>query len=611
MSTSSRTLLVNPPWYCLQNQRASFIPLGIAYIAGVLKAAGHDVQILDGEQLLGRLTLDPSIPPPGIVVSSIDRYLSFHDPDSGVWEVLAREILTLAPRIVGFSMWTASFQSVINAATHLKKLDPSIIIVVGGIHATIDPMSVIKHSVVDFVVCGEGEQASLKLWDLMSGGEANIRLESTKIEGVWTRLNGNVWNGGKTPLKDDIDDIPFPNYEVVRDLSVQSIAGIITARGCPFGCSFCASQALWTKRVRYRAIAECIRELAYYRSRFDLRKFRINDDTFCLNKDRVKEFCAQLTQLGDTWEFMVDANVNNLDRETISILRRAGCTQINFGIESVAPRIRELFINKRVNLDHAIAMVDEMYRVGIISSVYFMTGFPGETVEELEATISFMEKLRAANNIWSIVSPYPGTALYEYCTANGYLRQLPELHLMHHSLATSMAAIGPKIYGSIIGRIENIVESLSSSGRRRLEHVVDRIDTEQVGTHPWAALDTLEVLTSDHCGCVDELVLTEAGDIAASGWAHNPLLKKPADHVVVLVDGKAFGFNRVCYERPDVADALGNQRLLRTGWRVIIPAEAGGIDPSLLAFVAVSNNLPVGFLENRFNQPHCGRDVGL
>ncbi|MGO8880156.1 MAG: B12-binding domain-containing radical SAM protein [Desulfomonilaceae bacterium] len=611
MANSTRTVLVNPPWYCFQNQPASYLPLGIAYIAGVLTAAGHEVQIVNGEQLLAPLTIDPSIQRPGIVVSSIERYESFHDPNSFVWKILAKEILASAPRIVGFSMWTASYQSVINTAMVLKELDPNIITVVGGIHPTIDPLSVINHPVVDFVICGEGEQAAPKLWELIST-DANFQRESTKIEGVWTKLNGEVWNGGKSSLIDRIDDIPFPNYEVVKDLSVQSIAGIITSRGCPFGCSFCASEAMWTKRVRYREIGECIRELAYYRSKFDLRKFRVNDDTFCLNRDRVKEFCDQLVALfGHTWEFMVDANVNSLDSETVSFLKMAGCTQINFGIESVAPRIRQLFINKKVDLDHAKKMVEEMYRVGIISSVYFMTGFPGETEAELEATILFMEELGATNNIWSIVSPYPGTSMYEYCIANGYLRKVSELHLMHHSLATNMAAIDPKRYGALIRLIEGGVGSLLNRGHFRLEHVVDRINTDTVATIPWSTLNKVKPLTDNSCGCVDELVLRDDGEVAASGWAYNPLLFKPAECVVIFVEGRSVGITKVRYERPDVANALGDKRLQRTGWKVIMAVGNAKIAPSSFNFVAVSDNLPVGFLENRFNQTHCGRDVGL
>ncbi len=78
MLQSTNTVLINPAWHCLQNQRTSFIPLGLAYVAGTLTSAGHTVQILDGDRILSGLTIDPSVQPPGILIPSIERYLAFH-----------------------------------------------------------------------------------------------------------------------------------------------------------------------------------------------------------------------------------------------------------------------------------------------------------------------------------------------------------------------------------------------------------------------------------------------------------------------------------------------------------------------------------------------------
>jgi len=600
MSESTKTVLVNPAWHCLQNHRASFIPLGLAYIAGTLTSAGHEVQIVDGDRLLARHTIDPSIPQPGILVSSMERYLAFHDAEAPIWHILAREILALNPDIVGFSIWTASFQSVMNTAKALKQLRPALTIVAGGIHPTIDPLSVIQNPCIDFAICGEGEQAARQLWDILARS-ASPFVESAGIPGVWTRVNGRIRNGGKTSLMECIDDLPFPNYETVKDFSVHNIAGIITSRGCPFGCSFCASEAIWTRKVRYRDIDACLQELEHYRARFDLRSFRINDDTFCLQKARVRDFCTKLVErFGNTWDFMVDANVDSLDREKILLLQRAGCRQINFGIESVAPRIRKLFVNKRVNLEHARAMVDEMYAAGIMSGAYFMTGFPGETVEELEDTAAFMETLTATHNIWSIVSPYPGTPLHAYCLYHGYGREISPLHLMHHSLETNMAAIEPARYREILERIEERVESLSNYSRLKMK-LVDMVDPEDIAAEYLPALEQASIQTGRHCGYVDELVPT-IGEWSASGWAYDPATLEPADKVIVYRNGRPYGSVRVHFERPDVAKALGRERLERSGWRAIIPAAFPDMKREKLDFVASCNRQLVGYLNNAFKQ---------
>ena len=600
MPESTRTVLVNPAWHCLQNHRTSYIPLGLAYVAGTLTSAGHEVEIVDGDRVLARHTLDPAIPEPGILVSSIDRYLEFHDPQSPIYEILAREILARNPRIVGFTVWTASFQSVINTANVLKKFRPDIIIVAGGIHATIDPAGVMQQPAIDFVICGEGEAAARQLWDVLARASDPFA-ESTRIAGVWTRLEGRVWKGGKTSLIERIDDLPFPNYDGVRNFSAQNIAGIITSRGCPFGCSFCASESIWTRRVRYRAIDACLDELAYYRERFDLRSFRINDDTFCLKRARLQEFCTRLVaRFGNTWDIMVDANADSLDAEKIRLLKQAGCRQINFGIESVAPRIQKLFVNKRVNKEHAKAVVDEMYGAGIMSGAYFMTGFPGETEEELESTVAFMEELTATQNIWSVVSPYPGTPLHGYSLAHGYLRPVSSLHLMHHSLDSNMADIEPARYRQILGRIEQRVTSLSNYSRLKMK-MADLLDGEDVDHGCGPNLDEGSIQTEKHCGYVDELVST-VSEWSASGWAYYPATLVPADKVVVLHNGKPLGSAPVHFQRSDVAKALGCDRLERSGWRVIIPAVSADMKREELDFVAVSDRQAIGYLNNAFKQ---------
>jgi anaerobic magnesium-protoporphyrin IX monomethyl ester cyclase len=600
MSQSTKTVLVNPAWHCLQNHRASFIPLGLAYIAGTLTSAGHEVQIVDGDRVLASHTIDPSIPQPGILVPAIERYLAFHDPKAPIWGILAREILALDPGIVGFSMWTASFQSVINTAHVLKQLRPDLIIVAGGIHPTIDPMSVMQEAAIDFVVCGEGEQAARQLWERLAHA-ANPFADSARIPGVWTRIDGRIRDGGKASLATAIDDIPIPNYEVVRDFSVHNIAGIITSRGCPFGCSFCASESIWTRKVRYRSIDACLQELGHYRARFDLRSFRINDDTFCLKKDRVQEFCTRLVErFGNSWDFMVDANVDSLDREKILLLKHAGCRQINFGIESVAPRIQKRFVNKRVNLGHAKAMVDEMYAAGIMSGAYFMTGFPDETEEELEATVAFMEELTATHNIWSIVSPYPGTPLHNYSVAHGYRPETSAVHLMHHSLASNMAAMEPGRYREILERIEKRVESLANYSRLKMK-LVDLVDPDDIADEYRLQLENASIQTGKHCGYVDELVPT-LGEWSASGWAYDPATLAPADQVILFHDGRPLGAVPVHFERPDVARALGSERLERSGWRAIIPASSREMKKEKLDFVAAADRRLVGYLNNAFKQ---------
>ncbi len=461
-----KTILINPPWFCLQNRVTSFVPLGLASIAAVLVNEGHDVTILNGEKIAAPHSLIDSVRVPAFFFHDTQRYHRLLDITHPLWTSIGDAIVRHAPAVVGVTMWSGAFISAANVCRVAKDRVPGVITVVGGVHPTLDPRSVVELPEVDFVISGEGETAATKLWRSI-GIESNTHKNTFEIPGVWTRLDGCMHEGGKTELIGDLDLLPSPNYEVVEGERSGRMGGIITARGCPFHCAFCASEAMWTKRVRFRSIEKVIEELAEYRKKYDPPYFRINDDSFCLRKKRVIDFCDQLRdRFGkDKWSFWADANVNSLDEEIVTHLEGAGCTSLAFGIESVAPRIREEFIRKKINLDHAKKMIAFINKTSIESSVYFMTGFPDETESELEATIDFMRETEPGNNQWSIVTPYPGTELHRYALKNGILPDARPEHLTHHSVRTSMANIETRRYERILNEILEIAERIKTKHR--------------------------------------------------------------------------------------------------------------------------------------------------
>jgi anaerobic magnesium-protoporphyrin IX monomethyl ester cyclase len=454
-----KTVLVIPPWFCLQGKSEVFTPLGLASVAGALSKAGHEVVIVNGDAVLRRF-IRPKRRVPLAFFHATREYVRLHDPSLRMWDVLARAILSHQPQVVGISMWTAAYQSALNVCHAIKKVSPCTTIVVGGIHPTVDPHSVIGKPDVDFIVCGEGERASVELWRMIEDGR-DMKTRSTGVQGVWFTDAGVIQEGGQAPLCESLDDFPFPRYDLVDggkpEFSVGGVAtcGIMTSRGCPHGCTFCGSQALWTTRVRYRSIESCMRELEYYRDKLDVGYFRINDDYFGLQKERVLKFCDRLLRrFGPTWGFTVNTCLSTLDEEMVIALERAGCEQLNFGIESVVPRIRKAFVRKEVDLDKAVRMINFVRnRSTIRGAVYFMTGFPHETEEELLQNVTFMRETEPEFSSWSIVSPYPGTPLYNYARANGLLPDCSAIHLMHHSLETSMAQIPRERYAEILREI--------------------------------------------------------------------------------------------------------------------------------------------------------------
>jgi radical SAM superfamily enzyme YgiQ (UPF0313 family) len=461
-----KTLLINPPWYCFQSRESHYVPLGLVYVAGALTTSGYEVKILNGEEVLGPHTLDESTETPVAFFHATDRYVQFHDLSLPIWQVLGEAIARHAADVVGITMWSGAYQSAINTCKLVKTLNPGAITVVGGIHPTLDPLSVIQHSEVDFVVCGEGERAAVELWRLLEEG-GDVHKKAARLRGIWTRVNGKVHEGGKTETIEDLDEIPFPNYEVVVGEPARAVLGLMTARGCPYGCTFCASKEIWGRKVRFRSIESCMDELAHYREKFGLKWFRVNDDSFCLHRVRVLEFCDLLVaRFGHTWSFAIDANVDTLDEEIIDKLVWAGCTGISIGVESVVPRIQKL-CHKYVDLERARRMIAYINQSKIGCGVYFMTGFPHETEEELKQNIRFMEDTRPQNAMWSIVTPYPGTDLHRYAIQEGILPDTSPIHLMHHSIKTSMADIPPERYEELLWRILRIRDRIARKHRLR------------------------------------------------------------------------------------------------------------------------------------------------
>ncbi|MCX7046342.1 MAG: radical SAM protein [Candidatus Sumerlaeota bacterium] len=457
-----KTVLVNPPWFCLQNRDYPLLPLGLASVAGILRKNGHNVVILNGEKILGPQILNPRATTSAAFFHASSQYLEYQDPVHPIWIVLRDAILKESPDIIGLSVWSAAFPAAVNICRAVKARHPRVITVAGGVHPTLDPESVGKLPEIDFVIRGEGEIAACKLWMTLEAGKDVFR-EGAKIPGVWTKIDGCLHDGGTAPLVENLDSIPFPFYQTIGASETLPHLGIVTARGCPFGCSFCASELLWTRRVRYRSIHSCIEELAHLHSQYGMRSFRINDDSFCLKKDRVLEFCGQLTaKFGrGRLPFSIDANASSLDDGILAALERAGCQGVNIGVESVAPRIRRDFIRKPIDTDHVRRIVSRINDGPMTAGVYFMTGFPEETEEELEQTIQFMIEIEPGNSMWSIVTPYPGTELYRYAAEKGILPRADAAHLMHHSVRTSMAAIKPEAYERALWRILGLVDDLA------------------------------------------------------------------------------------------------------------------------------------------------------
>ena len=437
------------------------VHLGLACIAGMLEANGHDVSTVNGDYIVAPL-IGEQAQPESLFHHDTAQYIEHQNPSSPIWDRLAEILLKEEPDVIGVTSWSGAYQSTVNVCKAVKAGRPDVVVVVGGVHATLAPRDFVRIPEVDYVISGEGEHAAKQLWDVIGTG-GNEHRRAAAIKGVWTRLDGELHEGGRTDLIQDLDSLPPPSYRsIIGGASDDFIPGIVTARGCPYRCGFCASEALWTCRVRYRSVDRCIQELVDYDHMYGLRNFRINDDSFCLKKARVLEFCEKLESTFGRMRvrFWADANVGTVDEEILRALERAGCCTLSIGVESVAPRVREAFVRKPIDLDQVRWLVRRLNESRISSGVYFLTGWPGETEEELRMNIDFMQEIKPRFCEWGIVTPYPGTPLYEYARENGILPNIDSFYLMHHSLKTSMAGIPYARHVELLREIDAVSRKL-------------------------------------------------------------------------------------------------------------------------------------------------------
>jgi radical SAM superfamily enzyme YgiQ (UPF0313 family) len=265
----------------------------------------------------------------------------------------------------------------------VRRLLPNTMIIVGGIHPTLLPERTLKDMEADLLVIGEGK---LTFRELISCLKEDRSFQ--KIPGIAYRLNGEIIINPLRPLIDNLDLLPFPARDLIfnpEDFSIN-YGMIFTARGCPSKCIFCASNKLWSRKVRFRSKENILEELKAVIKTHSISYFRFTDDTFTLNKKRTLDLCQLIIdeKLNIAWE--CDTKVKCLDEELLEKMKEAGCIQVNIGVESGSERIRRL-IRKECSIEKIEKAFRLINEVGIEAVAYFMFGFPSETKEDMEKTL--------------------------------------------------------------------------------------------------------------------------------------------------------------------------------------------------------------------------------
>jgi len=381
-----KILLLYPPYtsHVEEKKKGYFPPLGLAYIAAILRNQDHTVRIIDMN----------------IETKSLEELEKICEKEQ--------------PDIVGISSTTITYNTSINILKRIKSVIPSVIRIVGGPHASILPQEFVDYS--DFVVVGEGEYTMLELVKTLENSE-----DPSNIEGLVFKKDGKIVKTGPRPLITGLDNLPFPARDLLHMEAYNDNKGaILTSRGCPFNCIFCNSHLIFGKKFRARNPKNVVDEIEYLVKKYNVHVIRVLDDMFTLNRKRVIEICNEILSRGLNigWELTNGTRVDKVDKELLEKMHEAGCYRIYYGIESGSEKVLKM-LRKGIKLDQVRRVVKWTKEIGIEVGGFFMIGGPGETIETLKETEKFIDELNLDYVHLSIATPYPRTDFWNWVLKNG------------------------------------------------------------------------------------------------------------------------------------------------------------------------------------------------
>ncbi len=392
-----QVLLVHPPNHLVYDKfaRAAIkrLPVGMAYLAAYVEQQGYPVHVLDAEAL-----------------------------DFGFQEIMAH-ITGLKPDVVGFSCTTPLFPSAVVLAEAVKENLPRTAIVLGGPHISALPQGSLEASEsIDFVVSGEGEES---FFELLQAWERSGPFDH--LAGVGFKKQGRALINPPRPYLPDIDALPFPARHLFpldryRDPLHydEPYTLMVTSRGCPFRCIFCASSVTWGRKVRLRSPQNVIAEIAEVVNRYGIRNITFADDTFTLNRERTIDICRRIVKEKFNINFLCSSRLDTIDEERLHWLQKAGCHTITFGIETGNQEIAKV-IRKDVDLSPAPRVFKMVRDYGIAVHSSYIIGNPGDTRETIEQTIQFALDSGTDEAQFSISTPFPGTELWKMAINQGLM----------------------------------------------------------------------------------------------------------------------------------------------------------------------------------------------
>lgn len=427
-----RILLVNPPSGGIYYRIGLFLPpLGLGYLAAVLRQSGHAVDIID-------LNVDKA---------------ALRNPPWEEWD------------LVGISGDTSRHKAALEIARQAKEAGK--IVVLGSYHATFMDEETLRTGYVDYVVRGEGEKIFTELADCLEHhGDVG------KVAGISYLMDGRVVRNPDGPVVSELDSLPYPARESLpmkgyrtKKLSGRILTTLVTSRGCPHNCFFCSSSQFAGTRWRSRHPRQIVDEIEHVVKDYDFGAVAFMDDNFTLNPRRVQEICREIVRRGlDVfWWCFSRADTIVKNEAMVEDMAKAGAKMVFLGLENASQAVLNSY-GKGFTTDVAARAVQILKKYGIRSWGSFIIGGLDETKENIRETVEYAKMLDVDIAEFSILTPFPGTALFQQAHQAGQITSydwdrydgahavLHTSHLTPREIATETI----KAYLSFYGRLSRL-----------------------------------------------------------------------------------------------------------------------------------------------------------
>lgn len=347
----------------------------------------------------------------------------YYKPDHSI-HVIKNLIRLRRPPLIAISCNSYNRFACLMIARIAKEVDPSIHVVLGGVHPTfLDKQILLNYPFVDFVIRNEGEAAFLAL------------VEALRTNGNVSNIAGLSFRDGERFVRNrfesrrvNLDGAPLIDYEYFEAQGIKNDTSrgygarsypVETSRGCPYSCNFCATVGMFGRRLTYRSVNKVMEQITRVPQRKE-RMILFHDMNFTLNKEYVRELCQALIKKDINIPWGCSMRIDLVDADLFQLMKKAGCVTTFFGIESLSETILKE-ISKGYTPEDAIEGVRIVAATGILPRLSFIIGFPGETDETLKE--SMINCMKLPPGIQAHVAPLmilPGTEIYAKALREGF-----------------------------------------------------------------------------------------------------------------------------------------------------------------------------------------------